>query len=997
IEDRDYDVFVGVSIGNSSTATVSPIPIDASINVFDTAPASISDEDEDDILRITVANNGVSGAGAIELANYLKVKFTKDSGGTNTLSTADAQALFSYISVYRDNNANGVFDIATDLLVGTYTSDLIAGVQQISFVDNASTATINPAASINFFVAVKLTSSASAYGTHTFVAAIDADNDAAVRDSDNNVTVSHNITSSVLSSCVTAVVKKPDVDITDTAPVTLGEGSKDDILKIVLENTASTGGAIEFAALDVIWTTNGTGTPLSTSDARELFERIYVYKDDGDEGYTPAVDTACIGSISSGSISLASNGSLTLTFADGDANCQVTANGSQTYFLVVEIKGTASAYATRTFAATIHEELYPVIEADDIRVPLTTGDNKTSTVTSIVPKNPDVSVTDTSPGTGKMSDGQIEDLLKLVITHNGLSGSNQIEFASLTVTLTDGSSVLSQSDAQDLFGTISVYKDNGDGVFVLGSETLVGSKTGTAITGTPTITFVDGSGTVSITAGSSATYFLVVHLKDTASSASPRSFAAMIDGDSDVCLEDVTNDKQANINAVATVTSATIIAEDVPSGPNVLVDNSVSTPTWNDGSVDDILNIRLGHTGDALDAAVEMSQIVVKWNSGAGAVLTTAQAKNLFQYIRVYLDNGNDSYDEADTMVGSITQSNILLSDGGTHSIAFTDGDANAQVLQSAGTRTYLLVVKLTPDAHNQVPGSFTATINGAQTTIEDANTDNVLSLGATSIATSTAVSAATADPTVVVTSTAPGTTTADTAYGHIKNSQMDDLLRIRVSHNGGTETTIVLATVTVGFTNGAATLTDAQARELFGTVSVYYDNGDWAFSTVSDTLIATVTGTNIGSLTFINLPNNANTQIATGTSKYYFLAVSIKGTASTAANTLFNAVIDGDQCTIRAGGGTYSIQGTSPATSTPTTRAVMNNPVVDADNCAPTPSAMTDGEKEDILKIKITHGETGASLSAVRVATMTVRFKDSVGNLLTDAQAQNLFGAVQL
>ncbi|MFH1859794.1 MAG: hypothetical protein ABH870_02080, partial [bacterium] len=241
IEDRDYDVFVGVDSGNSSTATTSPIPVDAGISVFDTAPTSISDEDEDDLLKITVINNGVAGAGGIELADYLKVKFVKDSGGTNTLSTTDVQALFSYISVYRDNG-DGVFNLSQDMLVGTYTPDLIAGVQQIAFVDNASTSTIAPATSTNFFVAVKTTVNASDYGTKTFVAVIDADNDVAVTDTDNNLIVSHNSTAPVLSSQVTAVVKKPDVDITDTAPVTLGESSKDDLLKIVLKNTSSSGG-----------------------------------------------------------------------------------------------------------------------------------------------------------------------------------------------------------------------------------------------------------------------------------------------------------------------------------------------------------------------------------------------------------------------------------------------------------------------------------------------------------------------------------------------------------------------------------------------------------------------------------------------------------------------------------------------------------------------------------------------------------------------------------
>ncbi|MBI4848076.1 MAG: DUF2341 domain-containing protein, partial [Nitrospirae bacterium] len=1009
VEDRDYDAYMGVTSGDSATATVSPIPPDAAINVFDTAPTSISDEDEDDLLKITVTNNAVTGAGAIELTNYLKIKFTKDSGGTNTLSTANAQALFSYISVYRDNNNNGIFDPGTDLLVGTYTPSLDSyGVQQISFVDDASTSTINPATSSNFFVAVKLTPSASIYIINTFVAGIDADNDAAVRDNDSNAVVGHNITSLVSSSVVTAVVKKPVVDVTDTAPITIGEGSKDDLLKIVLRNTSTSGtGTIEFAGLDVIWTTNGTGTPLNTSDAQGLFNKIYVYHDDnGDGAYGSSDDIICIGSVSSGSITLASNGSLTLTFTDGDSNAQVSPNGSQTYFLVVEIKGTASAAATRTFAATIYEELYPVVETadNDVRIPLSAGDNSTSTVTTAVPANPTVSVTNTAPGTGKMTDGQVEDLLKLVITHNGQTGSNQIEMASLTVTLTDGSSVLGSSNARALFGTISVYKDNGDGVFVLGSETLVGSKTGTDITGTPTITFADGSSIVAVSAGGTATYFVAVQLKADASGATPRTFAARIDGDSDVYLEDVNNDKPTNINAASQVTSGTVIAEGVPNNPNVLIENSkgTTTATWNDGQTDDLLRIRLGHNaaGEATDAAIEMASVVVKWNSGAGAVLYTPDAKALFEYIRVYLDtNGNDVYDESDTMVGSISQANIILSDNGTHSISFTDGDTNAQVLKSAGTRTYLLVVKLTSNAHSQNPDNFKATIDGSQVRVEDANTDNVLPLNATSIAISAIVTAATADPTVIVTNTAPGTTTADTIYGHIKNGQTDDLLRIKVSHNNvPTDTGFIFATATVNFNGTTTALSDAQARDLFGTVSIYYDaDGDTNFSIAGDTLIVTVTGTGIGSLTIINLPDNANTRIATGTSKYYFLTVSLKGTASTAANTLFNAVIDGDQCTIRrlTGGATNTIQPADPATSTPTTMAVMNNPTVDADDYAATSTTMSDGEKEDLFKIKITHGETSGT--AIRVGTMTVRLKDGAGNLLTDIQAGNLFSTVQL
>ncbi|MBU1752565.1 hypothetical protein KKG56_01705, partial [bacterium] len=985
IENRDD------SDGTKTSGVTNPVPIDPIVNVVDAAPVSISNGSERALLGVSVANQGTSGAGGLELANYLKVKFTD---GTATLSTADADALFEYIGFWRDNG-DGSFG-ESDSLVGTYAVSLdSSGVQLLSFVDNGATITTNAATTTNYFLTVKLTSNASLQGTKTFVSAIDGDVDVTVVDRTNNVSLPNNITSPVLSTKSTAVPASPQVAVDNVAGATMAEGSKGALLKVKVTHIGLSG-IIELGTLTVKMTTDGTAT-LGTDAAKLLFNNIYVYLDNGDGVYGTAADTTAVATITNSNISIDANGSMTMVFTDDDASVQIAALGSRTYFLVMDIAGTASAVAARTFAAAIHEQQYLKIRDASTNVPieLISGETKTTTVVTIVPPNPTVIVTDVSPSTHKMSEGQTEDIMRLQITHIGAIGSNNIEFATMTMTLKSAAgATLTQSQAGNLIGTISVYYST-NANFDAG-DVLVGSTIN--ITGTPSIAFVDGSSTVQILPGSSTNYFVVAQIKSSgAAAATPNTFAIMIDGDTDVVMEDAANDVDMPVNATTPVTAAAITAQEVPSAPTVTVVDALPPASMADGGIDDLLQVKLAHTGDSKDADIEMASLVFKLTNGASsyAALSTPAAKDLFESLRVYLDNGNNSYDVSDTLVGSISQASINLSGAGTQAISFTDGDPNVQVPQSVGTRTYLFVVKLTPSAH--IYGSFSATIDGASLIVQDANTDANISLGSTNIGTASTSKGANADPTVLVYSTAPGTSSVDPVYGRMKNGQTDDLLRICVSHCGQPAGVgIQFATLTVAFTDGAVTLTNTQARELFGTVAVYVDNGDFVFGT-ADTVVASVTGTSICGTMSINLASNTTTAIPAGGSRDYFLVVSMRGTATIAGTTIFNAIIDGDQCTIRQQDttATYPIQSTSPVTSSPNTRAAQNNPTITITNTAPSPLTMTDNEKEDLLKLQISHGETGVGLSDIRLSTLTVRWKNAAGDNLSDAAAAALFDGV--
>ncbi|MEW6607171.1 MAG: hypothetical protein AB1414_06905, partial [bacterium] len=986
IEDETSDTRLGInSSGSGQSTQVKAIPKDPGVVGTNTAPVNIPDGSDDDLLKITITHTGTSSSGSIGFGTAT-FRFTKD--GTTALSNQDASRLFAYFYIYRDTG-DGSYSSSTDTRVATYTPSLDTNGEQ-TFVFGTSDTNIKTdgGTSTVYFLVVKLSGTASGYATDTFVASIISAKTFDWRDKFELATTFTPAT----STQVKAIPIRPEVDVSNIAPVKICENDKDGLLKIKLINPGMAGAQeVKFASVTVRFGSQ-TDMQLTTGQAQALFKKLYIYYDEDGNGLFGASDVV-VGSLTQSLIS----GTNTVEL-ESSTRTTVSAGASATYLFVVELTGTASSVSPRLFMAKIKEDTDPVVRAGDTneQLSMVTSDLGTSTQVTAVSPNPDVSATSTAPSPSTMSDLEKEDLLRLTLTHKGILGSQDIRLATVTVKLTsNGSSPLDTPQAKSLFDKIIIYYDT-NGIFEEG-DMVVGSVTNANISldgGKQKIDLYNTAAETIVSVGSPKSYFVVVELRGTASDSAVRTFAATFEPATDTTVRDNLSNIILTINPTSSVTTAVITAQGTPTPPNVFVYDSAPTSITN-GETNDLLMIKFGHTGDSKDANIEMVSLKVKFTNGTPTFteLTDTQAANLFQAVYVYLDSGNNNYDESDTQVGATTTIK------GSTTFTFTDGDTNVQVPKSVGTKTYLLVVKLTANANDY--GTFSATIDGSKVVAQDANTEGTLTIGGYNVGTSTSLKSASADPSIVVDSTGPGTTTIDPDFGRMFNDETNDLLRLEVRHSGIPATVgLVFATVTVQFTDGATALTTTQTKELFENIFIYLDTGDFEFGG-TDTPVATITNAQIdlpGGIQKIDLPNNSSTQIGTGATKYYFLVIDLKATATLGAINTFNAIIDGDNCTLRRQDNlaTHTISPTTPATSTPTTKIVMKNPTVDVDDTAPAPPTMTDGEQEDVLRIKVYHGETATILPNVRFATLTVTFLGGkTGATMTSTEAQNLFSNV--
>jgi hypothetical protein len=153
----------------------------------------------------------------------------------------------------------------------------------------------------------------------------------------------------------------------------------------------------------------------------------------------------------------------------------------------------------------------------------------------------------------------------------------------------------------------------------------------------------------------------------------------------------------------------------------------------NTGAMDDILEIEVIHRGRSGDTDLELVTLELLFQGcyGSGctpANLTTAQANELFDELRIYKDTGSTLFESgADTLVTTVTP---LALTAGVQTITFGDGDPNVQIAH-ATPQTYFVVV----DRVDSAPGTptvdrFTIThITEASSSAEDRSHDIGLTL----------------------------------------------------------------------------------------------------------------------------------------------------------------------------------------------------------------------------------------------------------------------------
>jgi hypothetical protein len=110
------------------------------------------------MLRVVATHLGRPGDGALELA---RLGLLLEEGAGDPLTTAEANALVESLRVYRDANANGLFDPADALATSIGTLALTGGVQLVPFADGDPTMTVAVGEPGSYFVVVELTEGAA--------------------------------------------------------------------------------------------------------------------------------------------------------------------------------------------------------------------------------------------------------------------------------------------------------------------------------------------------------------------------------------------------------------------------------------------------------------------------------------------------------------------------------------------------------------------------------------------------------------------------------------------------------------------------------------------------------------------------------------------------------------------------------------------------------------------------------------------------------------------
>jgi len=125
--------------------------------------------------------------------------------------------------------------------------------------------------------------------------------------------------------------------------------------------------------------------------------------------------------------------------------------------------------------------------------------------------------TDTAPTS--LNAGLTDDLLAIDFTHNGITGDNNMELATIELLLegsTGSFNPLTTAEAQAIIQNIHIYLDDGSTAFESGSDTLVTSVTQGSISltaGVMAITLTDGDVNALLTqADGSKRFFVVVEL-----------------------------------------------------------------------------------------------------------------------------------------------------------------------------------------------------------------------------------------------------------------------------------------------------------------------------------------------------------------------------------------------------------------------------------------------------------------------------------------------------
>ncbi|AVP96992.1 hypothetical protein C7S18_07185 [Ahniella affigens] len=123
------------------------------------------------------------------------------------------------------------------------------------------------------------------------------------------------------------------------APARADNGSDVPMLRVHATHRGRSGdSAMALGSFD-LQLEDALGTPLTNAQADALLARLTVYLDDGSGAFNPGGDIE----VAAVSTFVLNAGGLTLPFAPGQANTQIAAGATRTYFVVAELEATAAA------------------------------------------------------------------------------------------------------------------------------------------------------------------------------------------------------------------------------------------------------------------------------------------------------------------------------------------------------------------------------------------------------------------------------------------------------------------------------------------------------------------------------------------------------------------------------------------------------------------------------------------------------------------------------
>jgi len=136
------------------------------VNSSSTAPDRIVAGTQDDVLKLTIRNNGVDGSdGPIE-PDEITLRFTDEAG--TALTSAQANKIFNRIEIYADSDDDGVFSSGDTLLVYETSFPLSGGSLTIEFGHALPQQEVDPGETKSYFITITTEVSAWMQVTNSF-------------------------------------------------------------------------------------------------------------------------------------------------------------------------------------------------------------------------------------------------------------------------------------------------------------------------------------------------------------------------------------------------------------------------------------------------------------------------------------------------------------------------------------------------------------------------------------------------------------------------------------------------------------------------------------------------------------------------------------------------------------------------------------------------------------------------------------------------------------